>query len=126
MLTDQSIRRLEPRAQDFRRSDSDPDGSTNNLYLRVRASGAKVWHVRRRKDGVLLNARIGRWPDLGLKAARTKAEDLIRGVVDGEATLKVVTDEWFAQRIERTYKRAEAGSSIPGQVAARAVVASDP
>ena len=105
MLTDQAVRRLRPRPSDYWRADSNSDGTTNNLYLRIRSSGSKVWHVRRLKDGVLLNLRIGKWPDLGLKAARTKAEDVINGVADGNASLKAVTDEWFAQRIERRYKR---------------------
>lgn len=105
MLTDQTIRRLRPRGSDYWRADSNSDGTTNNLYLRVRKSGSKVWHVRRLKDGVLLNVRLGKWPELGLKAARTRAEDVINGVVDGDATLKSVCDEWFAQRIERRYKR---------------------
>lgn len=105
MLTDQSIRRLRPRATDYWRSDSNADGTANNLYLRVRPSGRKVWHVRRLKDGVLLNVRIGKWPDMGLKAARTRAEDIVSGVVDMSATLKTVTNEWYVHRIEKRYKR---------------------
>jgi integrase len=105
MLTDQSIRRLRPRAADYWRADSNQDGTTNNLYLRVRASGRKTWHVRRLKDGVLLNRRIGEYPDMGLRQARTTAQDIIAGVVDGTATLKAVGDEWFRQRIEGRYKR---------------------
>ena len=108
MLTDQAIRRLRPRASDYWRADSNADGTTNNLYLRVRASGSKVWHVRRRKDGVLLNVRIGKWPDTGLKEARTKARDVIEGAVDGDTTLKAVGDEWFRQRIEKRYRRPKA------------------
>jgi len=60
------------------------------------------------KDGVLLNVRIGKYPDTGLKEARTKAQDVIDGVVDGDASLKAVCDEWFVQRIERRYKRPKA------------------
>jgi integrase len=105
MLTEQTIRRLRARPSDYWRSDSNSDGTTNNLYLRVRSTGAKTWHVRRMKDGVLLNKKIGKWPDLGLKAARTRAQDFINGVIDGEATLKAVTDEWFTQKIESRYKR---------------------
>jgi hypothetical protein len=100
-----AIRRLKPRASDFWRADSNADETTNNLYLRIRTSGAKDWHVRRMKDGVLLSIRIGTWPEMGLKAARTKARDIINGVVDNTASLKAVSDEWFAQRIERRYNR---------------------
>ena len=45
MLTDQTIRRLRPRVADYWRADSNADGTSNNLYLRVRKSGSKVWHV---------------------------------------------------------------------------------
>ena len=105
MLTDQAIRRLRPRASDYWRADSNADGTTNNLYIRIRASGSKVWHVRRMKDGSLLNVRIGKWPDMGLKDARTKARDVIEGAVDTEASLKAVADEWYKLRIEKRYKR---------------------
>jgi len=105
MLTDQAIRRLRPRTSDYWRADSNADGTANNLYLRIRASGSKVWHVRRLKDGAFLNVRIGKYPDLGLKEARTRAQDVIEGAVDGETSLKSVCDEWFRQRIEKRYKR---------------------
>lgn len=105
MLTDQTIRRLRPRPTDYWRADSNADGTSNNLYLRVRKSGSKAWHVRRMKDGVLLNVKLGTWPDMGLKAARTKAQDVLNGVVDSEASLKAVADEWFKMRIEKRYKR---------------------
>ena len=105
MLTDQAIRRLRPRASDYWRADSNADGTPNNLYLRVRASGSKIWHVRRLKDGVLLNVKVGQYPDLGLKEARARAQDVIEGAVDGEATLKAVSAEWYGKRIEGRYKR---------------------
>lgn len=105
MLTDQAIRRLRPRASDYWRADSNADGTTNNLYIRIRASGSKVWHVRRMKDGALLNVRIGKWPGMGLKDARTRARDVLEGAVDTEASLKAVANEWFKVRIEKRYKR---------------------
>jgi len=59
MLTDQAIRRLQPRPNDFWRADSNSDGTTNNLQLRIRSNGRYVWSVRRMKDSMLLNGSNG-------------------------------------------------------------------
>jgi integrase len=105
MLTDQAIRRLKPTTRDYWRADSESDGTVNNLYLRVRVNGAKVWHVRRMKDGSLLNRRLGSWPAMSLKSARQTARNVLSGAIEGDASLKSVADEWYSRRIEHDYKR---------------------
>lgn len=105
MLTDNTIRGLKPQARDYWKADSDAKGRANNLYLRVRPNGAKAWHVRRLKDGVLLNKRLGAWPEMSLKAARQAKDNLLAGNVAVDSTLKAVADEWYAQRIAPRYKR---------------------
>lgn len=105
MLTDPTIRGFLPKARDYWKADSDAKGRANNLYLRVRPNGAKTWHVRRLKDGVLLNKRIGSWPEMSLKAARQAKDNILSGSITDASTLKAVGDEWYGQRIELRYKR---------------------
>lgn len=105
MLTDNTIQGLKPKAKDYWKADSDSKGNANNLYLRVRSSGAKTWHVRRLKDGVLLNKRIGKWPAMSLKAARQLTLSVLSGSVTDESSLKLVAAEWFETRIAPRYKR---------------------
>jgi hypothetical protein len=93
LLNDQAIRRLKPRASNYWRADSNADGAAHNLYLRVRASGSKVCHVRRMKDGALLNRRLGEWPGTMWKAAQQMASNVLPGAIEGDASLKSVADE---------------------------------
>ncbi len=105
MLTDNTIQGLKRKVTDYWKADSDSKGRANNLYLRVRSSGAKTWHVRRLKDGVLLNKRIGQWPTMSLKAARQMTLSVLTGSITDDSSLKAVADEWFEQRIATRYKR---------------------
>lgn len=105
MLTDNTIRGLKPKPKDYWKADSDGTGKANNLYLRVRSSGAKTWHVRRLKDGVLLNKRIGKWPEMSLKAARQMTLSVLTGTVTDDSSLKAVADEFYSHRIATRYKR---------------------
>ncbi|WP_164721631.1 integrase arm-type DNA-binding domain-containing protein [Silicimonas algicola] len=60
------------------RSDPDkrleiPDPALSGLYLVVQPSGAKSWAFRYRHDGRPCKLTLGRWPALGLAAARAAA-----------------------------------------------------
>jgi hypothetical protein len=66
MLSDLRVRSLKSVPHDRWISDG------NKLYLRVRATGARSWVLRRRKeDGG--NLTLGTWPRMSLAQARVKA-----------------------------------------------------
>jgi len=74
------------------------------LYLRVRASGKKVWVLRCRRDGKLTNITLGRNPTLSLAKARRRARDILEGSHDPQS-LKSVADECFRLRIVGLHRR---------------------
>jgi integrase len=60
-----------------------PDGKVQGLYLIVQPSGAKSWALRYRVHGTSRKLTLGAYPDLGIGAARKKAEKA-RGELAGD------------------------------------------
>lgn len=54
------------------------------LYLRVSASGNKVFYLSKRVDHRMRRIRVGSWPILSLKDAREKAREILRSIELGE------------------------------------------
>ncbi|TWA66072.1 uncharacterized protein DUF4102 [Azospirillum baldaniorum] len=80
-LTDTSIRNLKcVRREEFR------DDIVPGLWLRVGAGdkGSKTWVLRYRQDGAQRSATLGKFPDMGLAAARLAATS----IRDGSGTTK--------------------------------------
>jgi len=66
-LTDPLIRSLKPGAKDAFHADG------NNLFLRVRVSGARTWILRRKVDGKQIVTTLGSYPSISLRDARDHA-----------------------------------------------------
>jgi Arm DNA-binding domain len=78
-LLDAQIRALQPRATRYLVSDG------RGLSLDVLPSGVKSWMYRYRHDGKPQKVTLGRYPDLTLKAARDKRDELATQVVGGRS-----------------------------------------
>jgi hypothetical protein len=63
------------------------DARLPSFGLRITSAGAKSWVVMQRVDGKLRRVTLGRYPELGLGDARTKAHEVIAGARKGEAPL---------------------------------------
>lgn len=75
----------------------------NGLYLNVRRS-SKTWIIRRRRDGKMRVTTVGKYPDIGLKAARTKAIETDRKRHPSTVTVAELADE-YREIINRDNKR---------------------
>jgi integrase len=103
-LTDARIRTIAPPA-DGRRIEI-PDGSCRGLVLRITANGVRSFGFRfrdrttRRSERVL----IGHYPDVTLRQARARADELRREVANGRnpnTTRREASDRTFASLAER-------------------------
>lgn len=68
MLTDTAIKKAKPAEKQYRLTDE------RRLHLLVRPNGAKLWQLRYRHDGKEKTASLGQYPDVGLSAARVRAD----------------------------------------------------
>lgn len=98
MLSDLRIRKLKPGTRDQWVSDG------NGLYLRMRASGARSWVLRRKRGGHAEVITLGSWPGLSLADARIKAGALA-GRAASTATLGELLEAWHADVVAKTYRR---------------------
>jgi Arm DNA-binding domain len=78
-MTDAQIKALQPRAARYLVSDG------RGLSLDVLPSGVKSWMYRYRHDGKPQKISLGRYPDLTLRAARDKRDELATQVVGGRS-----------------------------------------
>lgn len=58
-------------------------GDTRGLYLEVAPNGGKWWRLKYRFDGKEKRLSLGVYPDVGLKEARNRREDLRKQIADG-------------------------------------------
>jgi hypothetical protein len=112
--TDAQIRALQPRAARYLVSDG------RGLSLDVLPSGVKSWMYRYRHDGKPQKVTLGRYPDLTLKAARDKRDELAAQVVggrspaeekkarrqgrDGDPTMREFGDRYYREQAMRNRK----------------------
>ena len=78
-LTDTQIKALKPRASRYLVSDG------RGLSMDVLPSGKMSWFFRYRLNGSYEKVTLGRYPDLSLKAARAKRDDLAAQVAQGKS-----------------------------------------
>ncbi|MHB1857086.1 MAG: tyrosine-type recombinase/integrase [Acidobacteriaceae bacterium] len=78
-LTDTQIKALKPRASRYLMSDG------RGLSLDILPSAVTTWIYRYRRDSKQLKVTLGRYPDLSLKAARAKRDDLAAQVAQGKS-----------------------------------------
>jgi len=109
MLTEIAIKSAKPRVKPYKLSDG------RGLFLLVDPKGARGWRARYRFDGREKMLSLGIYPDVPLKVARDRCEDLRRLVASGtdpsagrradkEArahTLRDIADEFFKQQAKR-------------------------
>jgi integrase len=78
-LTDRKLRSLQPREKRFLLSDG------RGLSLDVTPQGVMTWLFRYRHNGSQLRVTLGRFPDLSLKAARDRRDELASEVARGKS-----------------------------------------
>ena len=113
-LTDAQIKALRPKASRYLVSDG------RGLSLDVLPSGKLSWLYRYRLNGVYEKVMLGRYPDLTLKAARAKRDDLAARVADGRSpaqeikrakdgrlndpTVQEFGERYFREQVVRNWK----------------------
>ncbi|PRY85783.1 tyrosine-type recombinase/integrase [Donghicola tyrosinivorans] len=60
-----------------------PDPGLTGLYLIVQPSGAKSWAIRYRQAGKPKKLTLGKWPIMGVAAARAAASQALEGIEQG-------------------------------------------
>jgi integrase len=98
MLSDRRIRGLKAAERDRWVSDG------NGLYLRVRATGARSWVLRRKRGGQTEVITLGLWPTTSLAEARSKA-GAYTGKHVSKLTLGALLETWYADQVKDTYRR---------------------
>jgi len=69
-LTDTTIKNTKPAAKPFKLSDE------KGMFLLINPSGSKLWRLKYRWEGKEKLLALGAYPDVSLKAARTKRDEL--------------------------------------------------
>lgn len=89
------------------------DAAQRGLGVRVAPSGIKTWFVMRRVNGRQTRVTIGRYPEIGLAAARQEAAQLLETLAAGKPAKKVavrtfgeVMEEWLV-RDQKSKRSAE-------------------
>jgi integrase len=92
-LTDRHIKSLKPheRRYDVR------DAATKGLALRVNADGSKVWSVIVSRGGKRQRVSLGRYPDVSLSDARTKAVERKQGGVRKTGTVEYAFNQYIEE-----------------------------
>ncbi len=114
-LTDAQVKALQPRTARYLVSDG------RGLSLDILPSGVKSWMFRYRKDGKPQKVTLGRYPDLTLKAARDKRDEVATHVVagrspaeekkarregrDADPTMREFGDRYYREQAMRTRKK---------------------
>ena len=80
LLTDRSVHGIKPPATGRVEY---PDAKVPGLRLRVSSSGKKVWIVRARSKEKVVTRTLGRYPTMGLGAARTEAATVLEAISEG-------------------------------------------
>ena len=113
-LTDTQIKTLKPRASRYLVSDG------RGLSLDVLPSGKMSWLYRYRLNASYGKVNLGRYPDLTLKAAREKRDDLAAQVANGKSpaeekkraragtagnpTVREFGERYFQEQVMRNWK----------------------
>lgn len=122
-LSDAAIRAAKPRPKQFKLYDE------GGLFLTVRPSGGKLWHLKYRHLGKEQLLSLGIFPDVGLKDARKRRdaarEQIAKGLnpafekkkaaiaasIGAANTFKAVADEFIAKREREGLKTVTTGKA---------------
>lgn len=106
-LTDMAVRNAKPREKAYKLSDE------RGMYLEVTPSGGKLWRLKYRFEGKEKRLALGKYPEVGLAAARERRDDARRLLSSGidpseerkakaeekriemSGTFEAVAREWF-------------------------------
>jgi integrase len=77
-----------------------PDGKGRGLYLVIQPSGAASWALRYRADGAARKLTLGRYPALGLAAARKHAAEALGQIAGGKDPARAKTAARTASKAE--------------------------
>src|SRR5262245_16150788 len=105
-LNDTRLRTLKPRPGKTDRLVADGNG----LYIRIRAGEGKItrtWQFRRREGGALTITTLGTYPELPILEARQQALELATKRKSYSPTVGVAVEQWLAERIDPTHRKAE-------------------
>ena len=91
-------------------------GDGKGLWLHVGPGGSKSWVLRFMRDGVAREMGLGPFPDIGLAAARERAREARRLILDGADPIEV-------RRARRSKAKLEAARGITFEDAARKYIA---
>lgn len=108
-LTDTSIRRAEPRERGYKLTDE------RGMHLLVRPNGSKLWQLRYRHEGRQKTASLGQYPDVSLKAARARRDELRKTIADGLDPVAQAR----AERTARSVAQANSFKSVADQCVAQ-------
>jgi integrase len=96
-LTNAEIKRATPREKRYTMRDSE------GLWLEITPAGKKTWKVRFKAQGREIKHTLGRYPDVSLKEARLKRDEIRLELVNHksapEGTFSALAEEWFERQV---------------------------
>ncbi|SMG27431.1 tyrosine-type recombinase/integrase [Dethiosulfovibrio salsuginis] len=98
-MNDSSVKKLSAKEKRYMVQDSD------GLYLEILPSGTKSWKVRFTVNGTTIRKTLGRYPDISLKEARLRRDEIRIALVHGKAvdpskgTFNALAEEWFERQV---------------------------
>jgi integrase len=101
VLTEVAVKAAKPREKPYKLADA------RGLYLLVSQTGARLWRLKYRQDGVERLLSLGAYPDVSLKRAREKRDEARRKLGDGidprqtrvaADTFAAVAKEWLGKQ----------------------------
>lgn len=100
-LSDRGIRNLKPLKKDKFYADG------NGLYLRIKATGAKVFLFRTQAKPRPRWITLGNYPDLKLVEARSRALEMSKSSIPEVVTVEDAYNVWYTRYVMRNYRRPE-------------------
>ena len=97
-LTEVQVRKAKPREGSYKISDG------GWMYLLVHHNGSKYWRLNYRIDGQQRTQALGVWPQMNLKAAREK-RDQLKALIKERKDPKQIRDEEKKEKAELLRKK---------------------
>ncbi len=96
-LTNAEIKRATPKEKRYTMRDSE------GLWLEITPAGKKTWKVRFKTEGREIKHTLGRYPDISLKDARLKRDEIRLDLVNDKSipggTFNALAEEWFERQV---------------------------
>ncbi|MDR1609178.1 MAG: tyrosine-type recombinase/integrase [Deltaproteobacteria bacterium] len=99
LLSDAKLRALKPKKKSYQVFDG------QGLYIEVTSSGSKLWRVQKMLKGKVFRRALGRYPYVGLKEAREKADSFVKSCLTGKIQNKISSLQTFGQLCEVWQKK---------------------